>query len=74
MIRSFLYVVLNLVVFSSIFISQSLALTRSPEVWALQDLYRSLNYSEALRGWNGSDPCEESWTGVACSGSSVIQL
>ncbi|XP_045795282.1 protein STRUBBELIG-RECEPTOR FAMILY 2-like [Trifolium pratense] len=74
MIRSFLYVVLNLVVFLSIFISQSLALTRSPEVWALQDLYRSLNYSEALRGWNGSDPCEESWTGVACSGSSVIQL
>ncbi|GAU23435.1 hypothetical protein TSUD_331330 [Trifolium subterraneum] len=75
MIRNFLYVVLNLVVFSSIFISHSFAaLTHPPEVWALQDLYRSLNYSEALGGWNGSDPCEESWTGVACSGSSVIQL
>jgi hypothetical protein len=31
MIRNFLYLILNLVVFSSIFISQSLALTRSPE-------------------------------------------
>nr|KYP70591.1 Protein STRUBBELIG-RECEPTOR FAMILY 2 [Cajanus cajan] len=27
-----------------------------------------------LKGWNGSDPCGESWTGVACSGPSVIQL
>ncbi|RHN47944.1 putative protein kinase RLK-Pelle-LRR-V family [Medicago truncatula] len=71
MIRNFLYLLLNLVLFSSILISQSLALTHSAEVWALQDLHRALNYSEALRGWNGSDPCEESWTGVACSESDV---
>ncbi|KAL5059440.1 hypothetical protein RYX36_031044, partial [Vicia faba] len=74
MIRNFLYILLNLVLFSSILISQSLALTRPPEVWVLRDLYQALNYSNVLRGWNGSDPCGESWTGVTCSGSSVIRL
>ncbi|KAK7336629.1 hypothetical protein VNO77_17175 [Canavalia gladiata] len=74
MVCDFLYVHLNLVVFSSILISQSLAFTSPPEVSALQDLYRSLNYSMELKGWNGSDPCEESWTGIACSGSSVVHL
>ncbi|CAL5193527.1 unnamed protein product [Lathyrus oleraceus] len=74
MIRNFLYILLNLVVFSSNLISQSLAFTRPPEVGALRDLYQALNYSNALHGWNGSDPCEESWTGVTCSGSSVIRL
>ncbi|GAU45772.1 hypothetical protein TSUD_24360 [Trifolium subterraneum] len=37
-------------------------------------MYRSLNYPQVLQGWNGGDPCEESWTGVACSGSSIIHL
>ncbi|KAF1891985.1 hypothetical protein Lal_00036336 [Lupinus albus] len=43
-------------------------------VFALKDLYRTLNYPLVLQGWNGSDPCEESWAGVTCSGSSVIHL
>ncbi|KAI5408385.1 hypothetical protein KIW84_054278 [Lathyrus oleraceus] len=43
-------------------------------ITALQDLYRSLNNPQGLHGWNGGDPCEEYWTGVACSDSSVIHL
>ncbi|KAL1312338.1 hypothetical protein HN51_038955 [Arachis hypogaea] len=74
MICDYLYVQLNLVVFSSILISQGLASTPSPEVSALQDLYKALNYPPQLQGWNGSDPCEESWKGIACSGSSVIHI
>ncbi|XP_027924636.1 protein STRUBBELIG-RECEPTOR FAMILY 2-like [Vigna unguiculata] len=73
MISHFLYVHFNLFVFS-ILISQSLAFTHPCEVSALQDLYRTFNYPPVLKGWNGSDPCGESWTGVACSGPSVIQL
>ncbi|XP_052728160.1 protein STRUBBELIG-RECEPTOR FAMILY 2-like [Vigna angularis] len=73
MIRHFLYVHLNLFAFS-ILISQILAFTHPSEVSALQDLYRTFNYPPVLNGWNGSDPCGESWTGVACSGPSVIQL
>ncbi|KAJ1396021.1 Serine-threonine/tyrosine-protein kinase, catalytic domain [Sesbania bispinosa] len=74
MVCDFLHVYINLVVFASILISQGLAFTLSSEVSALQDLYRALNYPPTLQGWNGNDPCEESWTGVACSGSSVIHL
>ncbi|RDY00511.1 Protein STRUBBELIG-RECEPTOR FAMILY 2, partial [Mucuna pruriens] len=74
MVCDFLSVHLNLFVFSSILISQGLAFTLLPEVLALQDLHRELNYPTVLQGWNGSDPCEEFWTGVACSESSVIQL
>ncbi|XP_022634764.1 protein STRUBBELIG-RECEPTOR FAMILY 2 isoform X2 [Vigna radiata var. radiata] len=73
MIRHFLSVHLNLFVFS-ILISQILAFTHPSEVSALQDLYRTFNYPPVLNGWNGSDPCGESWTGIACSGPSVIQL
>nr|KYP32710.1 Protein STRUBBELIG-RECEPTOR FAMILY 2 [Cajanus cajan] len=43
-------------------------------VTALQDLYRALNNPQVLHRWDGDDPCEESWKGVACSGSSVIHL
>ena len=45
-------------------------------VSALQDLYRTLNNPPGLKGWrvDGGDPCEESWTGVSCSDSSVIHL
>ncbi|CAL0321605.1 unnamed protein product [Lupinus luteus] len=57
-----------------LFISHSFAFTDPPDVTALQGLYRTLNSPPALQGWNGGDPCEESWTGVACSGSSVIHL
>ncbi|KAF1859968.1 hypothetical protein Lal_00027815 [Lupinus albus] len=65
------YIYLHLLLF---FISHSFAFTHPPDVTALQGLYRTLNYPPALQGWNGGDPCEESWTGVACSGSSVIHL
>ncbi|CAN8237105.1 unnamed protein product [Cochlearia groenlandica] len=46
------------------------------EVLALQDLYKSLNNPQQLRGWKleGGDPCGEVWMGVSCSGSSVVDL
>ncbi|KAK9290476.1 hypothetical protein L1049_008646 [Liquidambar formosana] len=39
-------------------------------VMALQDLYLALNSPPQLKGWRpeGGDPCNESWTGVSCSG------
>ena len=45
-------------------------------VAALQDLYSAMNYPLELKGWRkeGGDPCEESWTGVSCSGFSVMYL
>ncbi|KAF5804348.1 putative leucine-rich repeat-containing, plant-type, leucine-rich repeat domain superfamily [Helianthus annuus] len=45
-------------------------------VKALQDLYSSFNSPPQLKGWksSGGDPCQESWTGVTCSGSSIIQM
>ncbi|WJX17677.1 hypothetical protein P8452_07563 [Trifolium repens] len=67
---------LNLIfaVFFTIFISQGFAFTDPLDVAALKDMYGSLNNPQVLQGWNGGDPCEEAWTGVACSGSSVIHL
>ncbi|KAG2262929.1 hypothetical protein Bca4012_012635 [Brassica carinata] len=46
------------------------------EVSALQDLYKSLDNPQQLRGWKleGGDPCGEAWMGVSCSGSSVVDL
>ncbi|XP_010423291.1 PREDICTED: protein STRUBBELIG-RECEPTOR FAMILY 2 [Camelina sativa] len=46
------------------------------EVLALQDLYKSLSNPEQLRGWRleGGDPCGETWMGVSCSGSSIVDL
>lgn len=43
---------------------------------ALQDMYMALNNPPQLNSWRleGGDPCGESWTGVSCSGSSVIYL
>ncbi|XP_050383232.1 protein STRUBBELIG-RECEPTOR FAMILY 2 isoform X2 [Argentina anserina] len=45
-------------------------------VIALRDLYKTLNQPPQLAGWrlDGGDPCDESWHGVLCSGSSVIYL
>lgn len=45
-------------------------------VEALRDLYRALNSPEQLNNWKleGGDPCEESWTGVSCHQSSVIEM
>ncbi|PWA93658.1 hypothetical protein CTI12_AA069160 [Artemisia annua] len=45
-------------------------------VKAIQDLYRSFNTPPQLKGWKltDGDPCQESWTGVSCVGSSIIQI
>lgn len=45
-------------------------------VTALQSLYIALNKPPHLKGWKlgEGDPCQESWTGVSCFGSSVIYL
>lgn len=50
--------------------------TDNSDVKALQDLYRSFNTPPQLKGWksDGGDPCQESWTGIICSGSSIIQI
>ncbi|OVA06645.1 Protein kinase domain [Macleaya cordata] len=49
-------------------------IVRTTAVTVLQDLYKALNKPQQLVGWNlsGGDPCEESWKGISCSGSSVI--
>ncbi|XP_027367613.1 protein STRUBBELIG-RECEPTOR FAMILY 2 [Abrus precatorius] len=74
MVCNYVYVNLVVFLFSATLILQGLAYTDPPDVTALQDLYRALNSPPVLHGWNGYDPCEESWMGVACSGSSVIHL
>ncbi|CAJ1967474.1 unnamed protein product [Sphenostylis stenocarpa] len=74
MVCHYVYVNLAFVVFSATLISRCFAFTDPADVTALQDLYRALNNPPVLHGWNGNDPCKESWTGVACSGSSVIHL
>ncbi|CAI9761141.1 unnamed protein product [Fraxinus pennsylvanica] len=54
----------------------ALASTDKSDVQALRDLFRSLDSPPQLKEWklDGGDPCEESWTGVLCFGSSVIHL
>ncbi|KAJ1409898.1 Serine-threonine/tyrosine-protein kinase, catalytic domain [Sesbania bispinosa] len=74
MVCDYVYKHFVVAVFSATLISQGLAFTDPSDVIALQDLYKTLNSPPVLQGWNGGDPCEESWTGVACSGSSVIHL
>ncbi|XP_024968689.1 protein STRUBBELIG-RECEPTOR FAMILY 2 [Cynara cardunculus var. scolymus] len=57
-------------------VPQGSAHTDNSDVKALQDLYRSFNTPPQLKGWksNGGDPCQESWTGVSCAGSSIIEI
>ncbi|KAM1306427.1 hypothetical protein ACFX2H_008814 [Malus domestica] len=61
---------------SSVLVSGAGAFTDPLDVTALHDFYRALNNPPVLKGWrsDGGDPCEESWDGVSCSGSSVIYL
>ncbi|KAK1408468.1 hypothetical protein QVD17_40266 [Tagetes erecta] len=61
---------------SVLLVRQDSAQTDNSDVRALQDLYASLNTPPQLRGWksSGGDPCQESWTGVYCVNSSVIQI
>ncbi|XP_044499367.1 protein STRUBBELIG-RECEPTOR FAMILY 2 [Mangifera indica] len=67
---------LTVTVFSVILALQALASTDPLDVMALQDMYMALNNPPQLNSWRleGGDPCGESWTGVSCSGSSVIYL
>ncbi|MCL7042252.1 hypothetical protein MKW94_021790 [Papaver nudicaule] len=47
------------------------------DVSVLRDMYKSLNQPPQLVGWNlksAGDPCEESWKGITCSGSSVVSI
>ncbi|XP_020208173.1 protein STRUBBELIG-RECEPTOR FAMILY 2 [Cajanus cajan] len=74
MVSIYVYVNLAVVVFSATLVSRCFAFTDPADVTALQDLYRALNNPQVLHRWDGDDPCEESWKGVACSGSSVIHL
>ncbi|KAJ0780131.1 putative protein kinase RLK-Pelle-LRR-V family [Helianthus annuus] len=57
-------------------LSHSSAHTDVSDVKALQDLYTSFNSPTQLKGWksSGGDPCEESWIGVYCVGSSIVQI
>ncbi|XP_063936273.1 protein STRUBBELIG-RECEPTOR FAMILY 8 isoform X3 [Daucus carota subsp. sativus] len=51
-------------------------ITDSSDVEALQELYSSLNSSSQLSRWTsiGGDPCEESWLGITCQGSSIVSI
>ncbi|KAJ9548281.1 hypothetical protein OSB04_020824 [Centaurea solstitialis] len=62
--------------FLVLLVTQGSAHTDNSDVKALQDLYRSFNTPPQLKGWksNGGDPCQESWTGITCVGSSIIQI
>ncbi|KAJ0740651.1 putative receptor protein-tyrosine kinase [Helianthus annuus] len=57
-------------------VPHSSAHTDVSDVKALQDLYTSFNSPPQLKGWksSGGDPCEESWIGVYCVGSSIVQM
>ncbi|KAL5724263.1 hypothetical protein ACHQM5_007545 [Ranunculus cassubicifolius] len=45
-------------------------------VEAINDLYENFCYPSQLTGWKseGGDPCEESWKGVSCNGTSIILI
>lgn len=45
-------------------------------VSALNVMFTSLNSPSKLKGWksSGGDPCDGSWEGVKCKGSSVTEL
>ncbi|KAE8725796.1 DRT111 protein [Hibiscus syriacus] len=64
------------VVFSAALLPESKATTDKLDVIALNSLFKDLNFASQLKGWklDGSDPCGDVWTGVACSGSSVTRL
>ncbi|XVE89236.1 hypothetical protein DITRI_Ditri19aG0134300 [Diplodiscus trichospermus] len=50
--------------------------TDSPDVTALNVMFKSLNTPSQLSGWkaHGGDPCGDSWEGITCSGSSVTEI
>ncbi|XP_020539954.1 protein STRUBBELIG-RECEPTOR FAMILY 2 isoform X2 [Jatropha curcas] len=76
MAKELLQLYFTLIAFSAILVSQAWAFTDQNDVMALENLYASLNKPPQLKGWRtgGGDPCQESWTGVFCSGSSLRDL
>ncbi|CAH9114297.1 unnamed protein product [Cuscuta epithymum] len=52
------------------------ATTDPVDLQGLQVLYTSLNSPSQLIGWKAKegDPCDESWKGVICVGSSVVSI
>ncbi|KAJ0089105.1 hypothetical protein Patl1_33034 [Pistacia atlantica] len=76
MAKDCLSLFLTVIFFSTILALQALASTDPLDVIVLQDMYMALNHPPQLNSWRseGGDPCGESWTGVSCSGSSVIYL
>ncbi|XP_023528683.1 protein STRUBBELIG-RECEPTOR FAMILY 2-like [Cucurbita pepo subsp. pepo] len=76
MLQQRLFGYFNVVFYLTILTSLARAFTNPSDVAALQDLYSAMNYPLELKGWRkeGGDPCEESWTGVSCSGFSVMYL
>ncbi|GFY96277.1 STRUBBELIG-receptor family 2 [Actinidia rufa] len=71
-----LWLYLAAIAFLAILVLEASSYTDDLDVMALQDMYAALNNPPQLQGWklSGGDPCEESWAGVACSGSSVIHI
>ncbi|KAG9134764.1 hypothetical protein Leryth_001065 [Lithospermum erythrorhizon] len=64
------------IIFWAFLAFQVLGHTDELDALALQAFYRSLNNPPQLRNWKseGGDPCQESWIGVDCEGSSIIHL
>ncbi|CAH8350954.1 unnamed protein product [Eruca vesicaria subsp. sativa] len=67
------------IIFTVMLVTLAESYTDPLEVSALEDLYKSLNNPQQLRGWRmggggGGDPCVEAWMGVYCSGSSIVAL
>ncbi|XP_010557936.1 PREDICTED: protein STRUBBELIG-RECEPTOR FAMILY 2-like isoform X2 [Tarenaya hassleriana] len=62
--------------FVRVLFAQAEAYTDPLEVWVLQDLFKALNSPQQLKGWKlqSGDPCGESWMGVTCSGSSIVEF
>ncbi|KAL4366449.1 hypothetical protein GQ457_05G025240 [Hibiscus cannabinus] len=50
--------------------------TDSPDVSALNVMFKSLHTPSQLSGWksSGGDPCGDSWEGITCSDSSVTEI
>ncbi|XP_031130969.1 protein STRUBBELIG-RECEPTOR FAMILY 2 [Ipomoea triloba] len=64
-------------IFMSVLLAfQASAYTDDIEAQTLREMYRAFNSPPQLIKWRleGGDPCEELWTGVGCSGSSVVQI
>ncbi|XVF23278.1 hypothetical protein REPUB_Repub13aG0022400 [Reevesia pubescens] len=57
-------------------ISSVYSKTDSPDVTALNVMFKSLNTPSQLSGWraSGGDPCGDSWEGIKCLGSSVTEI